>query len=193
TYVSKLSGGERRRLYLLTVLMKNANFLRLDEPTKDLDLLTLNKLEEFLLQFKCCLILVSHDRYFMDKLTDHLFVFQGDGVIEDHYCSYTEFREKQLEAEKESKKVKETTVVETDKKEVSSSGKKKFSFKEKYEYDTLEKEIEILEKEKTTLENQLTDPNIDFETITEVSERLGIVIESLDEKSFRWMELDELA
>ena len=193
TYVSKLSGGERRRLYLLTVLIKNPNFLILDEPTNDLDLLTLNKLEEFLLQFKGCLILVSHDRYFMDKLTDHLFVFQGDGVIEDHYCNYTELRQKQLEAEKENKKVKETTVVETDKKQVSSSTKKKFSFKEKYEYDTLEKEIETLEKEKATLEKQLTDSNIDFETITEVSEHLGAVIESLDKKSFRWMELDELS
>ena len=112
TYVSKLSGGERRRLYLLTVLMKNPNFLILDEPTNDLDLLTLNKLEEFLLQFKGCLIVVSHDRYFMNKLTEHLFVFKGEGVIEDHYCNYTEYQQKQLTEEKqEAKKSKEAVAV----------------------------------------------------------------------------------
>ena len=107
TYVSKLSGGEKRRLYLLTVLMKNPNFLILDEPTNDLDLLTLNKLEEFLLDFKGCLILVSHDRYFMDKLTDHLFIFKGNGIIEDEYSSYSEYRiklNKELKLEKKKEK-----------------------------------------------------------------------------------------
>ena len=100
TFVSKLSGGEKRRLYLLMVLMKNPNFLILDEPTNDLDLLTLNKLEEFLMDFQGCLIVVSHDRYFMDKLTNHLFVFEGDGQIKDEYCSYSEFRQKQLAKQK---------------------------------------------------------------------------------------------
>lgn len=186
TYVSKLSGGERRRLYLLTVLMKNPNFLILDEPTNDLDLLTLNKLEEFLLQFKGCLIVVSHDRYFMDKLTEHLFVFKGDGLIEDHYCTYTEYRQKQIIEEKaEAKKTKEAVVA-------APKAKKKFSFKEKFEYETLEKEIEALEKERRELEAQLTDAATNFEKISELSERLGRVIDSLDEKSFRWMELDEL-
>ena len=104
TQVKRLSGGEKRRLHLLTVLMKNPNFLILDEPTNDLDLLTLTKLEEFLLQYKGCLILVSHDRFFMDKLTEHLLVFKGNGEIEDHYCTYSQYREKQLEQEKEFKK-----------------------------------------------------------------------------------------
>ena len=111
TYVSKLSGGERRRLYLLTILIKNPNFLILDEPTNDLDLLTLNKLEEFLLQFKGCLLLVSHDRYFMDKLTDHLFIFNGNGVIEDEYSSYSEYRKKLNTEEKKTKKTQKTEAL----------------------------------------------------------------------------------
>jgi ATP-binding cassette subfamily F protein uup len=190
TYVSKLSGGERRRLYLLTVLMKNPNFLILDEPTNDLDLLTLNKLEEFLLQFQGCLILVSHDRYFMDKLTDHLFVFQGDGVIEDHYCSYSEYREQQQLNEKaEKKEEKQKAQAET---VVEEKPKKKLSYKEKYEYDQLEKSIVALEEEKKKLEEQLNDPNLDFEKINDLSSRLGAVMQQLDEESFRWMELDEM-
>lgn len=189
TYVSKLSGGERRRLYLLTVLMKNPNFLILDEPTNDLDLLTLNKLEEFLMQFKGCLILVSHDRYFMDKLTDHLFVFKGNGVIEDHYCSYSEYREKQQFEEKELKQAEKETI-EKPKAEIV---KKKLSYKEKYEYEQLEKEIEQLEIEKKDLETQLNSPGLDFEVMSELTTKLGEVITQIDEKSFRWMELDELS
>lgn len=188
TYVSKLSGGERRRLYLLTVLMKNPNFLILDEPTNDLDLLTLNKLEEFLLQFKGCLILVSHDRYFMDKLTDHLFVFKGNGLIEDHYCSYSEYRERQQFEEKEIKQAEKETVEKPKLKET----KKKLSYKEKYEYEQLEKEIEQLEIEKKNLEAQLSSLNLDFESMNEITTKLGYVISQIDEKSFRWMELDEL-
>ena len=192
THISKLSGGERRRLYLLTVLMKNPNFLILDEPTNDLDLLTLNKLEEFLLQFGGCLIIVSHDRYFMDKLTDHLFVFQGDGIIKDEYCSYSELREKQILEEKESKnayKQKAVKVVE----EAPKKEKKKFSFKEKFEYDSLEKEIETLEAEKKQLETDLLVEGISFQQINELSEKLGIAMNSIDEKSIRWMELDEMS
>jgi len=187
TYVSKLSGGELRRLYLLTVLMKNPNFLILDEPTNDMDLLTLNKLEEFLLDFKGCLIIVSHDRYFMDKLTDHMFVFKGNGVIQDFYGNYSDFREKRKEEEKELKSVK---------KEKSSTVKKekkgKVSYKEKYEYEQLEKEIDTLEKEKEELEESLLSPTISVEDIIENSKRLSEVINQIDEKSFRWMELDEL-
>ena len=188
TFVSKLSGGERRRLYLLTVLIKNPNFLILDEPTNDLDLLTLNKLEEFLLQFKGCLILVSHDRYFMDKLTDHLFVFKGNGIVEDHYCSYSEYREKQQLEEKESRKTAKTIL---DKVRIEKTNNK-LSFKVKYEYEQLEKEIEKLELEKKNLEAQLNNSITDFETINEISTKLGDVITQIDKKLLRWIELDEL-
>ena len=192
TYVSKLSGGERRRLYLLTILIKNPNFLILDEPTNDLDLLTLNKLEEFLLQFKGCLLLVSHDRYFMDKLTDHLFIFNGNGVIEDEYCSYSEYRKKLNTEEKKTKKTQKTDTVET-LSTTQSAKKKKLSYKDKYEYEQLEIEIEKLEKEKNALETALEDTDMSYEKMMDKSEKLGKTIELIDEKSFRWMELDELA
>ena len=192
TYVSKLSGGERRRLYLLTILIKNPNFLILDEPTNDLDLLTLNKLEEFLLQFKGCLLLVSHDRYFMDKLTDHLFIFNGNGVIEDEYCSYSEYRKKLNTEEKKTKKTQKTDTVET-LSTTQSAKKKKLSYKDKYEYEQLEIEIEKLEKEKNALETALEDTDMSYEKMMGKSDKLGKTIELIDEKSFRWMELDELA
>ena len=187
TYVSKLSGGEKRRLYLLTVLMKNPNFLILDEPTNDMDLLTLTKLEEFLMEFKGCLIIVSHDRYFMDKLTDHMFVFKGGGVIDDFYGNYSDFREKQKEEEKEFKSVKKEKSSP-----VKNEEKRKVSYKEKYEYEQLEKEITTLEKEKEELEESLLSPTISVEDIIENSKRLSEVTIQIDEKSFRWMELDEL-
>jgi ABC transport system ATP-binding/permease protein len=187
TYVSKLSGGEKRRLYLLTVLMKNPNFLILDEPTNDMDLLTLTKLEEFLMEFKGCLIIVSHDRYFMDKLTDHMFVFKGGGVIDDFYGNYSDFREKQKEEEKELKSVKKEKFSS-----VKNEEKRKVSYKEKYEYEQLEKEIATLEKEKEELEESLLSPTISVEDIIENSKRLSEVTNQIDEKSFRWMELDEL-
>jgi ATP-binding cassette subfamily F protein uup len=191
TFVSKLSGGEKRRLYLLMVLMKNPNFLILDEPTNDLDLLTLNKLEEFLLQFSGCLIIVSHDRYFMDKLTDHLFVFKGGGEIKNEYCSYSEYREKQLIEEKENKyqaaKIKEAKI---DKKEVKIT--KKVSFKDKFEYEQLEKDIEQLETNKKTLEEELLQEGLSFQEINQKSEKLGEIIQELDDKTMRWLELDEL-
>jgi ATP-binding cassette subfamily F protein uup len=187
TYVSKLSGGEKRRLYLLTVLMKNPNFLILDEPTNDMDLLTLTKLEEFLMEFKGCLIIVSHDRYFMDKLTDHMFVFKGGGVIDDFYGNYSDFREKQKEEEKELKSVKKEKSSP-----VKNEDKRKVSYKEKYEYEQLEKEIATLEKEKEELEESLLSPTISVEDIIENSKQLSEVTNQIDEKSFRWMELDEL-
>ena len=187
TYVSKLSGGEKRRLYLLTVLMKNPNFLILDEPTNDMDLLTLTKLEEFLMEFKGCLIIVSHDRYFMDKLTDHMFVFKGGGVIDDFYGNYSDFREKQKEEEKELKSVKKEKSSS-----VKNEVKRKVSYKEKYEYEQLEKEITALEKEKEELEESLLSPTISVEYIIENSKRLSEVTNQIDEKSFRWVELDEL-
>ena len=188
TQVKRLSGGEKRRLHLLTVLMKNPNFLILDEPTNDLDLLTLTKLEEFLLQYKGCLILVSHDRFFMDKLTEHLLVFKGNGEIEDHYCTYSQYRAKQLEQEKEFKKIQHLEKKNSKAKAV----RKKLSFNDQYEYANLEKEIADLEKEKITLETSVQDPDIELSKMMEKSERLGIVINLIDEKEMRWMELDEM-
>ena len=184
TFVSKLSGGEKRRLYLLMVLMKNPNFLILDEPTNDLDLLTLNKLEEFLLQFSGCLIIVSHDRYFMDKLTDHLFIFEGDGIIKDDYCSYSEYREKQVEQEKNKKT---NSSVEN-----KQQTKSKVSYKDKYEYEQLEKDIEKLETTKKELEKDLLQEGLLFVEINQKSEKLAEIIQELDDKTMRWLELDEL-
>ena len=187
TYVSKLSGGELRRLYLLTVLMKNPNFLILDEPTNDMDLLTLNKLEEFLLDFKGCLIIVSHDRYFMDKLTDHMFVFEGEGVIRDFYGTYSEFSDQQKKDQNKIKSVDKQKNIPKNKQE-----ERKVSYKEKYEYGELEKEISVLEKEKEELETSLLNPNLDVEIIIENSKRLSDIVNIIDKKSFRWLELDEL-
>jgi len=190
-YVSKLSGGERRRLYLLTVLVKNPNFLILDEPTNDLDLPTLNKLEEFLENYKGCLILVSHDRYFLDKLVDHLFIFEGDGKIKDYHSNYTEYRliqdkkDRQLKIEQSSEKKEKKKVIE---KPVS---KKKLTYHEKKEYDGLMDEIDLLEKEKKSIEDEIGLGGTDYEELQKLSSRIGVVIETIDEKSLRWMELDE--
>ena len=186
TYVSKLSGGEKRRLYLLTILMKNPNFLILDEPTNDLDLLTLNKLEEFLLDFKGCLILVSHDRYFMDKLTEHLFIFKGNGIIKDEYSSYSEYR---LKVNKEQKKDKKS-----DKKKPDLKNEKvvKFSYDEKKEHKSLEKQINKLELEKKEMESFFKDSNNSYEQMHEKGKELEKLNSLLDDKLNRWMELDEL-
>ena len=185
TYVSKLSGGERRRLHLLTVLIKNPNFLILDEPTNDLDLLTLNKLEEFLIQFKGCLIIVSHDRYFMDKLVDHLFVFKGGGEIQDYYCSYSEYRKKLSNQKKEIKK----EIVSHQNPQVSV--KKKRTYSESIEFDKIEKEIDGLEAQKQQIEKSLLDTNLDYDTILEKSNKLGDIIQLIEDKTIRWMELEE--
>lgn len=186
TEVKRLSGGEKRRLHLLTVVMKNPNFLILDEPTNDLDLLTLTKLEEFLLQYKGCLVLVSHDRFFIDKLTEHLFVFKGDGVIEDHYCTYTQYREKQIEKDKEFKKIQH---LEKENSKIKAKSKK-LTYNEKYEYDNILKEIAILEDEKKKLEIILLNPEIDIEKMTNSSKRLGELVTLIDSKEMRWLELD---
>ena len=185
TYVSKLSGGEKRRLYLLTVLMKNPNFLILDEPTNDLDLLTLNKLEEFLLDFKGCLILVSHDRYFMDKLTDHLFIFKGNGVIKDEYSSYSEYRTK-LNKEIKLEKKKEKVLSE------SSEKANLFSYENRKEHKSLERQIEKLEKEKKQMEDFFKDSNVSYDLMHEKGKELENLNNLLDDKLNRWMELDEL-
>ena len=182
TYVSKLSGGEKRRLYLLTVLMKNPNFLILDEPTNDLDLLTLNKLEEFLMDFKGCLILVSHDRYFMDKLTDHLFVFRGNGLIEDHYCSYSELRIKQNKEKKENRKEQKNENHRND---------QKITYLEKKEYKNLERQIRKLEQEKNRIEISFKDATMEYDIMMKKSKELEELNKKIDDKMTRWMELEE--
>ena len=182
TYVSKLSGGEKRRLYLLTVLMKNPNFLILDEPTNDLDLLTLNKLEEFLMDFKGCLILVSHDRYFMDKLTDHLFVFRGNGLIEDHYCNYSELRVKQNKEVKNKRKVL---------KNENQKNLQKITYAEKKEFKNLERQISKLEDEKNVIETSFKDSTMDYEMMMKKNKELDELNKRIDDKMLRWMELEE--
>lgn len=193
TFVSRLSGGEKRRLHLLTVLLRNPNFLILDEPTNDLDLLTLATLEEFLLHFNGVLVLVSHDRYFMDKLVDHLFVFEGDGVIRDFNGTYSEYRDdlderaslrKKEDAQKRAAvEVSATTAAVT---------RKKMSFKEKTEFEKLGKDLEALENEKAELMKQLNEGSGDHQRLMEWSSRLETIIAEIDEKSLRWLELSEL-
>ena len=188
--VGLLSGGEKRRLNLLTVLIKNPNFLILDEPTNDLDLLVLNRLEEFLLHYSGCLILVSHDRYFLNKLTDHLFIFEGEGKVRDYYGSYTKYsfekeQEKRLDEKQNKQQLPET------KKPAKSRVKTKLSFNEQREYESLEKEIEQLEKEKAEAETLLNSGIEDYEELSELSIRIGELMELIDTKTLRWMELDE--
>lgn len=190
--VSKLSGGEKRRLNMLTVLIKNPNFLILDEPTNDLDLLALNRLEEFLLNYKGCLILVSHDRYFLDKLTDHLFVFEGEGRIKDFYGTYTRYRAEKLQDDLKADAQAEKKTLKPKENLVKAKVKIKLSFNEQREYNKLEKEIEELENEKLKLENILSSGSTAYEELTTVTSRLGEVIRIIDEKSMRWMELDDL-
>jgi ATP-binding cassette subfamily F protein uup len=189
-YVYKLSGGERRRLYLCTVLMRNPNFLVLDEPTNDLDIVTLQVLEEYLRSFKGCVIVVSHDRYFMDKVVDHLLVFNGQGDIRDfpgNYTDYREWKESELRAKKEAQK-----PVEEKTEKVRLNEKRKMSFKERREFEQLEKEIEALEAEKAAIEAALCSGTLSVEELTEKSKRLPLLNEELDEKSMRWLELSEL-
>lgn len=201
TYVSKLSGGEKRRLFLLTVLVKNPNFLILDEPTNDLDLLTLQTLEEFLLHFKGCLVVVSHDRYFMDKLVDHLFVFEGDGIVKDFTGNYREWRDEVVEEELQTKKKQKQALVnqKNEKQDAVSTtinttpekGRKR-TFKEKYEFEQLQKEIATLEKEKQDLDLKLASSEGSHEEILLWSTRIGEVISAIDEKELRWLALSEL-
>ena len=197
-YVYKLSGGERRRLYLCTVLMRNPNFLVLDEPTNDLDIVTLQVLEEYLRSFKGCVIVVSHDRYFMDKVVDHLLVFQGQGDVRDfpgNYTQYREWKEEKLQAERDMQKAsprQEQKAPAAPRHRSDEDGKKrKLTFKEKREMETLEKEIEALEAEKKEIEAALCGGSLSVEELTEKSKRLPLLNEELDEKSMRWLELSE--
>lgn len=189
-FVEKLSGGEKRRLYLLTVLMLNPNFLILDEPTNDLDILTLNKLEDFLADFGGCILLVSHDRYFLDRIVEHIFVFEGQGEIKDYNGSYTEYRLEQEEQAKQDKKDAKAAPLVLEKSKTEAP-KLKLSFKEKYELETLEKELEDLETEKEQLESQLANNPSDFDIIAKASERLGTILQEITTKSDRWLILSE--
>ena len=192
-YVYKLSGGERRKLYLCTVLMKNPNFLVLDEPTNDLDIVTLQILEEYLQDFPGCVIVVSHDRYFMDKVVDHLLVFQGDGVIKDFPGNYTQYRQWQSLQPKdleETKKAKEPKEVKESRQ--TAPAKRKFSYKEKMEFERLEKEIASLEEEQRQIEEALCSGQLSVEELTDKSKRLPLLKDELDEKSMRWLELSEI-
>lgn len=199
SYVYKLSGGEKRRLYLCTVLMQNPNFLVLDEPTNDLDIITLQVLEEYLRNFKGCVIVVSHDRYFMDKVVDHLLVFRGEGNIKDFPGNYTQFREAEDRAEKEKEKEVKTTSQATvsaapaKAKPNFSEQKRRLSYKERMEYERLEKDIEALEAEKKQIEEALSSGTLSVADITTMSKRLPVLTDELDEKSLRWLELDEVA
>ena len=190
SYVYKLSGGERRRLYLCTVLMRNPNFLVLDEPTNDLDIITLNVLEEYLQNFKGCVIVVSHDRYFMDKVVDHLLVFNGQADIRDfpgNYSDYRDWKEAKAQQEKEAEKPQEEKTAR-----VRLNEKRKMSFKEKREFEQLEKEIAGLEAEKAAIEEQLCSGMLSVDELTEKSKRLPEVNDLIDEKPMRWLELSEI-
>lgn len=191
-YVYKLSGGERRKLYLCTILMRNPNFLVLDEPTNDLDIPTLQVLEEYLQDFPGCVIIVSHDRYFMDKIVDHLLVFQGNGVIQDFPGNYTQYREWSALKPKELKE-KNQPLEKKSRKVQDVSVRKKMTFKEKREFEQLEKDIAALEKEQKIIEEELCSGKLTIDELTEKSKRLPVLKDELDEKSMRWLELSELA
>ncbi len=186
-FVEKLSGGELKRLYLCTVLIQNPNFLLLDEPTNDLDIVTLNVLEQFLMDFPGCIIVVSHDRYFMDKIVDHLFVFRGDGIIEDFPGNYSDFR-----AYEDSKQPEiDTNVRSTEKKEWKKDNNIQLSYNEQKEYKNLESRLKSLEFDKTELENKFNNPELSQEQINELSNKLQLIINEIEEKENRWFELTE--
>ena len=199
TYISKLSGGEKRRLHLLSILFRNPNFLILDEPTNDLDLPTLGVLENFLSEFPGCLLIVSHDRYFMDRLVDHLFVFEGDGMIRDFPGNYTLYRQATANGQSLSEKNGASYIGEIDKPassanqdQVTAGKKRQLSYKEKREFELLEKEISDLSKEKISITEKLNDVNTPFGELQLLSTRIGNVTRLLDEKELRWLELSEI-
>ena len=194
TYLSLLSGGEKRRLQLLTILYKSPNFLVLDEPTNDLDLQTLQLLEEFLLDYPGCLLLVSHDRYFMDKLVDHLFVFEGDGIVRDFPGNYSQYRieEENKQPILDTKENQDNNDFEEQKRLKKEKEKeKKLSYKEKRELEDLEKEMPALEQEKSTLEAHLGSSGLSYDELQKTSERIQQIIHQLEEKEMRWLELSE--
>ncbi|MBQ8484244.1 MAG: ATP-binding cassette domain-containing protein [Bacteroidales bacterium] len=196
--IEKLSGGEKRRLYLLTILMQQPNLLILDEPTNDLDIVTLNILEEYLKEFSGSLIIVSHDRHFLDKLVDHLFIFCGDGLVKDFVGSYSEYREfiKEYEAEQRSQaraaeKAEKERVTKDAQKQEAPAKKKKLTYKEQKELEQIEKDLEALAAEKAELETALNSGTLPYEKLQAASERIGQIMEETDEKEMRWLELNE--
>ena len=193
-YVYKLSGGERRKLYLCTVLMRNPNFLVLDEPTNDLDIQTLEVLEEYLQDFPGCVIIVSHDRFFMDKIVDHLLVFRGEGEIKDFPGNYTQFREWESLKPKEQADAKNNAAdnEKKEKREFVGEQRRKKTYKEKCEFEHLEKEIAALEKEQKTIEEALCSGTLSIDELTEKSKRLPLLKDELEEKEMRWLELSEI-
>jgi ATP-binding cassette subfamily F protein uup len=194
TPLSKLSGGEKRRLHLMSVLFLNPNFLVLDEPTNDLDLQTLRTLEEFLMEYPGCILIVSHDRYFMDRMVDHLFAFEGNGVIRDYPGNYTQYREAvsngSLTDDRQLIK-QETKAPEAAPAASSTAATQKLSFKEKRELEQLEKEMPELQKEKAALETKMNEGNLGFDELQKAAERIGAIVQLLDEKEMRWLELSE--
>ena len=188
-YFGNLSGGEKRRLYLLKVLMTNPNFLILDEPTNDLDIYTLEILEQFLKDYKGCLVIVSHDRSFMDHIVDHIFVFEGNGKIRDYHSNYTEYLANKNRQQREEVLQKRE---EKPKYERAKSDKPKATYKQQREYEQLTAEIEALNKEKAELEALLSGGSTDVARLTEASTRIGEIAAALDEKELRWLELDEI-
>ena len=196
TFVHKLSGGEKRRLKLLRVLMSNPNFLILDEPTNDLDIFAMSVLEDYLRNFQGCLIVVSHDRYFMDKMVDHLFVFEGEGVIKDIVGNYTDFRKKQIQDKRDEKnsisQVKIETVVE-EKPKLKEELKRKLNFKEKAEFESLEKNLETLELDKATILAKISSEGVSNQDVYELGVKLGEIVSEIEEKTNRWIELSEFS
>ncbi len=192
TPLSKLSGGEKRRLHLLSILFLNPNFLVLDEPTNDLDLQTLRTLEEFLLDYPGCILIVSHDRYFMDRMVEHLFAFEGDGVIRDFPGNYSQYRETLAKEAAEGRNIVEKKPAEIIAPKPAVSDKRKPSFKEKHEFELLEKEMPALEVEKKQLEEKMNTPGMNYDELQKAAARVSEIIALLDEKEMRWLELSEL-
>jgi ATP-binding cassette subfamily F protein uup len=193
-FVHKLSGGEKRRLKLLRVLMSNPNFLILDEPTNDLDIFAMSVLEEYLRNFQGCLIVVSHDRYFMDKMVDHLFVFEGEGKVRDIVGNYTDFRKDQTNQKRENKNLAAVEVKEAKVEIVTKeSEKRKLTFKEKQEYEQIEKDLEKLESEKNTITEELSQGTKSNQEVYELGIKLGKIVQDIEQKTERWMELAEFA
>jgi ATP-binding cassette subfamily F protein uup len=194
TLIRKLSGGEKRRLYLLTVLMRNPNFLILDEPTNDLDILTLNVLEEYLAGFKGCVIVVSHDRYFMDKVVDHIFEYKGEGIIKDFPGNYTQLREQQRESERivpASRSAKNSEYAGSIEVTLKKERRQGLTFNEKREFEILSGEIEDLESEKKRIETEMSSGVLTNDELLSKSKRHGEIMKILDEKELRWLELSE--
>jgi ATP-binding cassette subfamily F protein uup len=189
TYISMLSGGEKRRLHLLSILFRNPNFLILDEPTNDLDLPTLTVLENFLSEFAGCIIIISHDRYFMDRIVDHLFVFEGDGIVKDFPGNYSQYRESIADS---FQSTEEKATKQTEEPGVTPIKKTQLSYKEKREFEILEKEIIELNKEKEMITIQLNSGDSPFDKLREMSKRLVEISQILDEKEMRWLELSEI-